>query len=162
MKNLLGEEIIDQFRGEHWFLSNFYPSPFKIALTLEGGLHTFHCPTAEHAYQAAKATTLYDATKISSAETPALAKKLGGNIKMRDDWENVKESVMLSVLALKFSTNEKLMRKLVDTGNAELIEKNTWGDTFWGVCDGEGKNMLGILLMKVREAVKPLTTPMNL
>jgi hypothetical protein len=42
---------------------------------------------------------------------------------------------------------------LISTGDTQLIEENTWGDTFWGVCNGIGKNMLGIILMDVRRAL---------
>ena len=34
--------------------------------------------------------------------------------------------------------------------NEELVEGNYWGDTFWGICNGEGTNWLGILLMAER------------
>lgn len=40
---------------------------------------------------------------------------------------------------------------LLKTGDEELVEGNTWGDTFWGVCKGKGRNELGKILMKVRE-----------
>jgi predicted NAD-dependent protein-ADP-ribosyltransferase YbiA (DUF1768 family) len=40
---------------------------------------------------------------------------------------------------------------LIDTGNEELCEFNTWGDTFYGVCNGVGKNILGKLLMEIRD-----------
>lgn len=36
------------------------------------------------------------------------------------------------------------------TGDAILIEGNTWGDRFWGVCEGFGQNHLGHVLMRVR------------
>lgn len=39
---------------------------------------------------------------------------------------------------------------LVGTGDAMLVEGNTWGDKFWGVCRGEGENQLGKLLMERR------------
>ena len=41
--------------------------------------------------------------------------------------------------------------KIVDTEDMELIEGNSWGDTFWGVCDGVGENNLGKVLMRVRD-----------
>jgi predicted NAD-dependent protein-ADP-ribosyltransferase YbiA (DUF1768 family) len=49
----------------------------------------------------------------------------------------------------KFSHPE-LRQKLLDTGSCTLVEGNTWGDTFWGVCDGVGENHLGKLLMTIR------------
>jgi predicted NAD-dependent protein-ADP-ribosyltransferase YbiA (DUF1768 family) len=43
---------------------------------------------------------------------------------------------------------------LLETGDAELIEGNDWGDTFWGVCGGKGNNFLGKLLMEVRKELR--------
>lgn len=43
-----------------------------------------------------------------------------------------------------------LSEMLEATGDAELIEGNHWGDTFWGVCNGVGQNNLGKLLMAIR------------
>lgn len=73
---------------------------------------------------------------------------------MRADWDdarNYRLVVMEQLLREKFSDkNPELKQKLIDTYDAELIEGNTWNDTFWGVCGGIGKNHLGKLLMKIR------------
>ena len=50
-----------------------------------------------------------------------------------------------------------LALRLVETGTEELVEGNDWGDTYWGVCKGTGKNMLGKILMEVREELKKNT-----
>jgi predicted NAD-dependent protein-ADP-ribosyltransferase YbiA (DUF1768 family) len=60
---------------------------------------------------------------------------------------------MLDALRDKFSDPE-LRAKLLATGDEFLVEGNHWGDTYWGVCNGKGRNMLGSLLMKVREEIK--------
>jgi predicted NAD-dependent protein-ADP-ribosyltransferase YbiA (DUF1768 family) len=60
---------------------------------------------------------------------------------------------MREILIAKFSQNEDIKGKLLATGDTELIEGNTWGDTFWGVCRGEGTNWLGKLLMEVRTEI---------
>mgnify|MGYP003691392609 CR=1 FL=1 len=61
---------------------------------------------------------------------------------------------MLQGLTLKFTQNQDLRQKLLDTGNRDLIE-HTEKDKYWGDGkDGSGKNMLGKLLMKVREELK--------
>jgi len=39
------------------------------------------------------------------------------------------------------------------SGEAELVEENTWGDRFWGRSRGVGKNMLGQLLTALRKLV---------
>lgn len=49
-----------------------------------------------------------------------------------------------------------LRKKLLATGDAELVENNTCGDVFWGICDGVGENHLGKILMLVRDRLKHL------
>ena len=77
-------------------------------------------------------------------------KRKGRRVKLRSDWEQVKTTVMREVLGIKFLDPE-LSSKLLATGNEELIEGNTWNDRFWGVCRGSGRNVLGKLLMEIRE-----------
>lgn len=132
---------IDNFIGDYFFLSNFAPS----IIVVDG----LEYPTVEHAYQAYKSNTDSIRNKIRLADTPASAKKLGRVIQIRDDWDDVKFGIMLDFVRLKFQIPE-LNKKLLDTGDRELIEGNTWGDRFWGVCGGVGDNNLGKILMKVR------------
>ena len=61
---------------------------------------------------------------------------------------------MWRICYCKFAHNDDLKEKLLATGDAELIEGNTWNDTYWGVCRGKGKNHLGKIIMEVREALK--------
>ena len=138
-------ESIKRFAGPHRFLSNFYPAP----LVWEGK----RWPTAEHAYQAAKCRRADHSRLILEAPSPGAAKRLGGKIELRADWDEVKERVMLSIVRAKFE-NAYLRRRLIATGDAELIEGNYWGDRFWGVCRGEGENRLGKILMKVRTEIR--------
>jgi len=132
---------ITSFQGEYRWLSNFWVCPFEH----EG----FLFPTAEHAYQLAKCTNPQDAQKIADAPTPGQAKKLGRRVQVRSDWEKVKVPLMQSIIHSKFKVPE-LREKLLATDRAQLIEGNTWGDTFWGVCNGVGENYLGRILMAVR------------
>ena len=84
---------------------------------------------------------------------PGKAKRLGRKVTLRPDWEQIKTYTMLLLLRIKFS-DENLATKLLETGEQKLIEGNSWGDCFWGVCDGVGENHLGKLLMQVREELK--------
>lgn len=92
--------------------------------------------------------------------TPGKAKRAGRNVTLRPDWEDAKLGVMERVLRQKFSQPE-MSAKLLSTGNAVLIEGNNWGDMFWGcIWNNErklwvGENHLGVLLMNLREEVKP-------
>lgn len=85
---------------------------------------------------------------------PSEAKRLGRRVKLRDDWEEVKELVMYEICYHKFNQNPDIKRMLLNTGDAELIEGNTWGDCIWGVCNGVGNNLLGKILMRVRNELK--------
>ncbi len=53
----------------------------------------------------------------------------------------------------RLSDND-LAQRLLATGDAELVEGNNWGDRFWGICRGEGRNELGKILMKVRDELR--------
>lgn len=130
------------FQGPYRFLSNFWPAPVRY-----GGILF---PTTEHAYQAAKSNDRNEAVRVSLLKSPGDAKRVGRTLTVRPDWEQVKEAVMLDVLRLKFALPD-LRRKLLATGSVQLVEGNTWGDRYWGVCNGAGKNRLGVLLMQVRE-----------
>jgi ribA/ribD-fused uncharacterized protein len=155
---------IRSFSGDHAFLSNFYPSPLTFRLTdaeNPDGVY-FTAPTVEHAFQAMKLrpdnfSRLTETARILRAATPGNAKKLGRVIPLREDWDSVKDNVMLWLLNKKFSPwdNPGLSDLLVATGDALLIEGNTWGDTYWGVDSGtgEGQNRLGELLMQVRDSI---------
>ena len=87
----------------------------------------------------------------------AAAKKLGRRIRLRKDWDTYRLAWMEQVLICKFNQNPILLQKLLDTYPTPLAETNTWGDTFWGVCNGQGENHLGQILMKIREENRPLT-----
>lgn len=136
---------ITDFRNDYAFLSNFAYSPIDY----EGEIY----PTIEHAFQAAKTLNPEERRKVHEAASPGSAKRIGRRVTLRSDWEQVKLEIMLDILRQKFS-NPEMKQKLIDTGDAKLIEGNTWGDRSWGCVevDGKwvGKNNLGKLLMKVR------------
>ena len=138
-------DIIDNFSGEHNFLSNFYASEFEF----EG----IEWQTVEHMYQAYKTTNKIQFAAIVGAATPGKAKRLGRTAVLRDNWEDLKDSVMHQAVTAKFTQNRDLMEKLIDTWPNKLVEGNTWGDRYWGVYKGEGKNMLGITLEAVRSDI---------
>jgi N-glycosidase YbiA len=146
-------EPITDFRGDHDFLSNFYPSPLK----LEGAEY----PTLEHAFQAAKTFDHDLRRKVRQAKSPSEAKRMGARLERRKDWFNVSLQLMEDLVRQKFTRYADLRVKLIATGDALLIEGNTWDDRFYGcVWDshkGEwvGENHLGRLLMKVREEIRP-------
>ncbi len=139
--------IIDKFEGKYRFLSNFYPSHVDLA--------TYSYPTVEHAFQAAKTPLTEERFRIRIAPTPGAAKRLGRTVLLFKNWDEIKQGVMKDLVYQKFS-NDPLLSMLLDTGDAELIEGNTWGDVYWGVYQGMGENNLGKILMQVRKELKLL------
>lgn len=105
--------------------------------------------TTEHAYQAAKHLDPAFRAEISRYSHPRDAMKAGRSRPPRPDWDDIKLQVMLDVNRQKFA-QEPLRTWLLETGDAYLEETNTWGDVFWGVCNGVGENQLGKVLMQVR------------
>lgn len=131
---------IDSFQGAYRFLSNFWPAK----VVLDGAEYS----SVEHAYVAAKTTNKTARNDIADM-TPGQAKRYGRTLKLRPDWEKIKLTVMEDLVRQKFK-HPNLARLLQATDDAELVEGNTWGDTFWGVCKGQGQNHLGKILMRVR------------
>ena len=137
--------VIDRFSGEYRFLSNFFPAEVNFEGMWFG--------TVEHAYQAAKTISTSERERIKYAPNPGTAKRWGRNVTLRPDWEERKIEFMEALVEQKFRLHPSLRLKLLRTGETELIEGNTWGDTFWGVCNGQGQNHLGKILMLVRSRI---------
>lgn len=138
--------MIDSFTGDYRFLSNFHFARMNYM-----GLWW---PTSEHPYQALKTINRPDRQYIASLPTPGMAKRAGRKLTIRPDWEQVKLVAMLGVVRAKFEQHPELADLLCETGDVELVEGNTWGDTYWGVCDGVGQNQLGKTLMLVRKELQ--------
>lgn len=140
------EDSIKGFQGEYRWLSNFY----ECSVEYQG----LKYKSSEAAYQAQKTEDMNEREQFTDM-SPAEAKKVGKNgVKLRRDWENIKIWYMRDVLLAKFTQNEHLKEKLLATGEKYLEETNWWGDTFWGVCKGRGKNELGAMLMAVRDEIR--------
>ena len=152
MSNAQDKVRITSFAGEYSWLSNFYPS----AIELDGEDY----PTVEHAFQAAKTDIPDERANIRNNPSPVTAKHVGKRVTLREGWDDVRYGVMESFVRQKFRRYPDLRAKLLATGDAELIEGNTWRDTTWGAVWNKdkgywaGKNWLGKILMQVREELK--------
>jgi len=133
--------VISGFQGDYRWLSNFEP----VDVVFEGEIY----PSVEHAYVAAKTLDRTTRRSIAALATPGAAKRAGKSIKLRTDWEEVKLKVMSELVRQKFQ-HVRMRKLLLATEDAQIIETNSWGDVFWGVCQGVGQNHLGRIIMEVR------------
>jgi len=124
--------------------SNFWYSPIYV-LGVE-------YKTVEHYFQSMKFLDRETSEYIQSVSTPHLAAKRGRDrtLPLRKDWEDIKVDVMCQGIRYKFDQHPKLRDLLISTEDYTLIEDSPY-DYFWGVGENKtGKNMLGILLMELR------------
>ena len=142
--------MINDFHGRYRFLSNFYP----CSIEFEGIIF----PSVEHAYQAAKILLYSERIAIAELDKPGDAKRASRRMAIQPNWEEKKYGVMATLLKEKFKSGI-LAQKLKATYPQELIEGNYWHDNVWGSCNCQrckgiiGQNLLGKILMRVREEV---------
>ncbi len=112
--------------------------------------------TVEHYFQAQKFPGHPQEERIRTAKSPGKAKQLGRtrSVPLRTDWETVKDDIMREAVLAKFRAYDDLKKRLLDTGNDKLVE-NAPKDYYWGCGkEGNGKNMLGKILMETREILR--------
>ncbi|KAL4478306.1 hypothetical protein ABPG72_009542 [Tetrahymena utriculariae] len=134
-------------KSKNGFFSNFYQSPIK----LKGKVWQ----TTEHYFQAQKFAGTVKEEGVRNASGPGIAFRLGRKrsekFPIRNDWQKVKDDIMYEAIKAKFTQHENLKKILLSTKNHKIIE-HTKRDVYWADGgDGKGKNMLGILLMKLRK-----------
>jgi len=135
--------------AEYGCFSNFARAPFEV----DGKIWL----TAEHYFQAQKFPDAPEyQERIRATASPMVAARLGRSRSqpLRKDWETVKDDVMRQAVRLKFTLSRELRKILLATEDAVLVEHTT-NDRYWGDGgDGSGKNMLGKILMEVRNEIR--------
>ena len=134
---------ITEFRGEFSWLSNFFP----IKIEYDGIVY----PSVENAYQAGKLINKKDREMFIDI-TPGQAKRLWRNYPTYNLTEEFRLNLMYQLLSIKFN-QEPFKSLLCATGDCYIQEGTRWFEPFWGkqLSTGEGKNMLGHLIMNIRE-----------
>lgn len=134
---------------EYGCFSNFSLHP----ITLEDKVW----PTSEHYFQAQKFPSEPDyQEEMRNAARPHDVAKMGRDrsYTLRPDWENVKDDLMRLAVLQKFADYEDIRSVLLSTGDKDIIEVTT-NDYYWGEGTKKtGKNMLGVILMEVRDALR--------
>jgi len=135
---------IPSFRGKYAFLSNMHLVPH--------GVHGY--PTVEHYFQAMKSTRQDYRRSIMAVTDPFEARRIGRSVRLSSTWEASKDLYMREALRLKFDPRYTYAQLLLATGDDLIEEVNTWRDTYWGICNGVGKNVLGVMLMDLRSRLQ--------
>lgn len=143
-------DVINFYRvaDDYGCFSNFAPYPISV----DGK----QWPTSEHYFQAQKFEDSERQEAIRKTKSPMIAARMGRDRKkpLRRDWESVKDEVMRKAVRAKFTQHEDIRRILLCTGEAQIVE-HTENDSYWGDGgDGKGKNMLGRILMEIREELR--------
>lgn len=134
--------------------SNFAHAPFQAT---EYG-QTVHFPTVEHYFHYQKAKLFGDDSAkqaILNANDPLQAKRIGRTIQNFDPfvWDKVAEKHIANGMYLKFTQNSELKQKLIDTKDATLLEANPYDSKYGVGKDGQGRNLTGKCLMRVRDLI---------
>ena len=144
------DEVIGFYPREFYPFDNF--SSFKV----EWNGYLFS--SVEEAYQAASFMgsdeELVEKIKKSHSADEAQRIAYANRDKRREDWDDVKISIMEELLRLKIEQNPYVKKKLLQTGDYMIVEDSP-KDDFW--CWGpnrNGQNNLGKLWMKLREELK--------
>ena len=131
-------------RNNFAFLSNYYPCTVEY----EGLVYN----SSEAAFQAQKVIDKNKKKDFCNIP-PNEAKRLGRRIHLRKDWESVKDQIMYEIVKAKFSQNKDFKDLLLQV-KEPIVEDNTWGDTYWGVCNGIGQNKLGKILERIKKELE--------
>ena len=147
---------------DYGFLSNWYLSDFQI----DGITFT----SMEQYMMYKKAICFKDeniANQILAEKNVAKIKELGRLVSDYDEhiWNGVRQIIIYEGLLAKFSQNESLRSKLLDTKYSTLVECAV-KDRIWGIglsmtdpkrlmpTEWQGQNLLGYALMLVRDRLK--------
>lgn len=145
----------------HFYRANEKPygvfsNLFKRPIVFENETY----PTAEHAYQAGKARKAAVREWILNAPSPSLVAMAAHGLYTWDivpNWSKIKFDRMREVLKAKYTQHQDLRDVLLSTGDARLVESCRTDNSvnrLWGEVNGKGKNMLGVLLMEIRQELR--------
>jgi len=143
--------MIKEFQKEYRWLSNF--------TLVDISFNSITYPSVEHAYCSFKSNDLeWKKTCADKNITSAQIKKLAKSIKVVDNWDDIKLSIMEKCIDQKYN-QEPFKTLLLETKNEMIQEGNYWNDTYWGFClkTNKGKNNLGKLLMEKRKQLRTLS-----
>ena len=136
---------IQGFKGEYAFLSPFFLSK----ISYEGNIFK----SVIQFYVFHKTSNNVEKAIVLSKQTPNEIYNIGKNLRLKtEEWESIKERVMLTGYVLYFNQNSVFANSLLRTNNSQLIHQIIPPDKYWGIdqSTGEGRNRLGAILSTIR------------
>eukprot|EP00756_Hemistasia_phaeocysticola_P061525 Hpha_TRINITY_DN4997_c0_g1::TRINITY_DN4997_c0_g1_i1::g.51443::m.51443 len=143
------------FAGQYGQLCSFWPAPFEAA--------GYTWPSLEHYFQGMKFEDDDIIEMIINASSPEEARAIGRDPanKLRENWDAIRIQIMYKGLLAKHTQVSSCKNILLGTGHRKLVFADL-GDEFWGIgSSSRGKNMMGLLLMRVREDVRSQAQSQN-
>lgn len=140
-------EPVTFFEKEYYMLSNWSAH----SIIIDG----VEYKTVDHAYHAAKFDDPKIKLKISTANSPLMAKKVASDFshlqKQLTQEDRIKIVKRLNII--KVNQHKEVSDALIKSGHAEIIEDSPFDD-FWGIgADGKGRNEMGKIWMEIREQI---------
>jgi len=148
MHRLDTEKQILFYENEFYVFSNYS----SFAIEWKGKIY----PTSEHTYHSEKFVDENIKEQIRNTRSAHDSQKLAeaNRDKYRKDWSEVRLEIMKDILRAKVKQHSYVKKKLLESGEKELVE-DSWRDSFWGWGPNkDGENHLGKLWMEVREEFK--------
>lgn len=148
MHGLDNKKQIFFYEQEFYVFSNF--SAFKLDWKGEVWM------TSEHAYHSEKFEDPEILNELRNTRSAHDAFKLAcaNKDKYRKDWNSIKLGIMKEILRAKVEQHPYVKKKLLESGDKEIIE-NSWRDSYWGWGPNkDGENNLGKLWMEIRREIK--------
>lgn len=143
------------YEQDFYVLSNF--SAFTLqwkGLRFDTSEAAYHWEKFNSTYNGHPCTALQNSILNANSAHDAFKFAETWKAQRRADWDDVKVDIMRDILRAKAEQHEYVRRKLLATGDRELIE-DSWRDDFWGWGPNyDGKNMLGKLWMEVRAEIR--------
>lgn len=122
------------------FLDNFYEAPMIV--------NGIRYRNLEAVFQSFKTNDLEERKSFSDL-TGAEAREKGHNMPLPSGWDAAKDVLMMKLLRLKFQRSDLLEKLMLIEG--PIVNENDYGDTYWGVCNGQGQNKLGQFLTTIKD-----------
>lgn len=133
--------MVTEFKGDNFFLHTAKLCNFQY----DG----FYWESIDVAFDYARVidkSNAYRFLGLNSCQSKLLANSLP-NV---ENWDSIKLDVMYELNKCKFLQNRDLMDRLCST-DYYLANNNSYGDSYWGIHNGVGKNYLGLILMLIRK-----------